>query len=195
MKRFERERARLLRSEGHSLKEISSMLGVSKSSASLWVRDVMLSRDAEMRINAAYSNGQIASQKALRERTAKRIGEARSIAATILDSTDITREMALILCATMYWCEGAKARNDNAFRFSNSDPAMIRAYLALLRKAIPIEEHRLRALVHLHEYHDERTELLFWSELTKIPLCRFNKTYWKPHTGKRLKEGTEAACM
>jgi transcriptional regulator with XRE-family HTH domain len=46
MKTAERERARKLRrEEGRSVKELAALLGVSRSSISLWVRDIELTPD------------------------------------------------------------------------------------------------------------------------------------------------------
>lgn len=38
--------------------------------------------------------------------------------------------------------------------------------------------------MHLHQYHDEIKQKSFWQNITKIPINQFNRTYWKPHTGK-----------
>ncbi|KKW39133.1 hypothetical protein A3I46_01735 [Candidatus Kaiserbacteria bacterium RIFCSPLOWO2_02_FULL_54_13] len=87
----------------------------------------------------------------------------------------------------MYWCEGTKSKNDSEFTFTNAEPLTIRGFLALLRKALPLEESRFRIKMHLHDYHDERERRRFWSELTGIPETQFQNTFWKPHTGKNIK--------
>lgn len=51
-----------------------------------------------------------------------------------------------------------------------------------------IDERKFRVLMHLHEYHDEEKQRVFWSRLTNIPRSQFLKTFRKPHTGKRVKE-------
>src|SRR6058998_884808 len=53
MKTRERERARSMRREqGRSIKEIAGLLGVSKSSVSLWVRDIELSDEQHAALQA-----------------------------------------------------------------------------------------------------------------------------------------------
>jgi len=42
--------------------------------------------------------------------------------------------------------------------------------------------------MHLHSYHNENIQKDFWSNLTKIPKTQFNKTFLKPHTGKRIRD-------
>jgi len=48
MKHIEQQKARELRSQGYSIKEISRILNVAKSSASIWVRDVELSEQQKL---------------------------------------------------------------------------------------------------------------------------------------------------
>ena len=66
---------------------------------------------------------------------------------------------------------------------------MIKTFLILLRKSFSIDENRLRLNMHLHEYHNKKTMKKFWSNLTKIPYSRINKTYIKPHSRKTIRKG------
>lgn len=177
-----------LRKKGFSLKRISSELGVAKSSVSLWVRDLELPLAASELIQSSYTNGQRASQIALRARTSVLLAAAKQDAETLVQQNIVYSEQALIICSLLYWCEGGKRPNDSDLTFSNSDPALVAAYLSLLRLSIPLDESKFRVLMHLHEYHDEPTQLKFWSHVTEIPEQQFTKTYWKPHTGKRMRK-------
>lgn len=187
MKKAEKEKAIGMRQEGASLKNIAKQVGVSKSTVSLWVRGLELTEDARNTIANSYTNGQKAARKTLLARTAGRLLQAKEQAELLIRGVEFSNKDALILCSLLYWCEGAKGPNDNDLTFSNSDPLLVSSYLSLLRRSVHLEETKLRALVHLHEYHDEATQLNFWSEVTNIPLVQFTKTYWKPHTGKRIK--------
>ena len=73
-------------------------------------------------------------------------------------------------------------------KFTNSDTTLISNFLFFLRVGFNIDESKLRALVHIHEYHDDIAQKRFWSEITKIPLSQFHKSYKKPNTGKRYRE-------
>lgn len=66
---------------------------------------------------------------------------------------------------------------------------MVVTFLKLIREGFLIDESKLRVLVHIHEYHNNDEIKFFWSSVTKIPLNQFHKSYLKPHTGKRIKEG------
>lgn len=88
--------------------------------------------------------------------------------------------------ALLYWGEGGKT--NNIFRFTNSDPEMIKSFSHLLRKSFIINEDKFRARLHLHEYHNREEMIIFWSEITGIEKNRFS-IYNKPHTGINKKPG------
>ena len=91
----------------------------------------------------------------------------------------------------MYWGEGSKTGYRTSF--INSDPAMVATFLKLLRKSFSIDESKLRALVHIHEYHNDPEIKEYWSKITSIPLSRFTKSYLKPHSQKVIRPGYKGA--
>ncbi|EKD62724.1 MAG: hypothetical protein ACD_52C00077G0001 [uncultured bacterium] len=58
-----------------------------------------------------------------------------------------------------------------------------------MRFSFKLDERKFRAMLHLHDYHNEKKIMIFWSDLTQIPISQFSKSYKKPHTGKRKREG------
>jgi len=196
MKFKEKTEAISLRKAGHSLKKISKKLHVSKSTASLWLKNIEISPEARIKIDSAYRKGTLlglaAIQKrwsAIRESSEK---EAERKAKKVLDSLALDTSYCKLSCALIFWCEGTK--NGSEVRFTNSDPSLIQTFLSLLRKGFDIKEERLRALVHVHEYHDEEVQKNFWSRVTEIPLNQFNRSYHKPNTGKIIREGYQG-CL
>ena len=97
------------------------------------------------------------------------------------------KEFNKLLCSFLYWGEGSK--NTNSLIFTNSNPKMIRSYLNLLRESFELDESKFRALVHVHEYHEDIEIKKYWSKITNIPLSQFSKSYLKPHTSKNIREG------
>ena len=189
MKLKEKRRAIQLRHEGKTMNEIAARVGVAKSSVSLWVRDLSLSSKARARIASLQTAGQQASQLALLERTRKKLLSAKEDAEKIILGIPLTSDLALLFCSMLYWCEGAKDKNDTTFTFSNSDAQLVRGFMKLMRSALVLEEQKFRVRMHLHEYHNEVSQKKFWSEVTGIPEELFARTYWKPHTAKTIKEG------
>ena len=54
----------------------------------------------------------------------------------------VDNDIAKIVLAMLYWCEGGK--NGRSLAFGNSDPIMIRLFLRLLRRCYRVDEHNLR---------------------------------------------------
>ncbi|HCC83232.1 TPA: hypothetical protein DEP96_00085 [Candidatus Uhrbacteria bacterium] len=96
-----------------------------------------------------------------------------------------TKNFWRLVAALLYWCEGGKQSLSSGINFSNSDPELMKTFLSALRKGFTLDESKFRVLMHLHEYHDETKQQTFWSRVTNIPVAQFQKTYKKPHTGKR----------
>jgi hypothetical protein len=188
MKLKQKAQAIRLRKQGNSINEIAEKVRVSKSSVSLWVRDITLSGVAKKRIEARLSKGQIASQKAKYEQTALREQFARQRAQQILIDAAFNHNEIKLLCALIYYCEGTK-NVSKGVNFTNSDPGLMALFLGLFRQSYELDERKFRVCVHLHSYHDRDKQLKFWSKTSNIPLAQFIKPYQKLHSGLYKKEG------
>lgn len=192
MKILEKQKAIHLRRQGRSLNEISRLLKVSKSSASLWLKDVVLSQEALKNLENTVSKGQLASQQAKRVLTKHKERDALSRANEVLSSVILNKNISKILCAMIYYCEGAKSTKRIAF--SNSDPLLMKMFLTLFRESFHLNENKLSVCVHLHDYHDKDKQLKFWSKTTSIPLSQFTKPYQKDNSGLYKKEGYQGCA-
>jgi len=98
-----------------------------------------------------------------------------------------------ILGASLYVCEGAKARIDNrgykqyAVEFTNNDPRLIKSFLKFLRSNIKVEEDRIKAQLFTYPDLNEFELVNFWSKITKIPAIRFNKVIHLTQKSGRFK--------
>lgn len=101
-----------------------------------------------------------------------------------------------MLCALIYWCEGAKLYgNKGNFCFTNSDPMLVAAFLKLLRASFDIDESKFHPALHIHEYHNERAQLKFWSKVTSIPVGQFIRSYRKPESGITIRKGYQGCVQ
>ncbi|MEX1123646.1 MAG: hypothetical protein WEC81_00495 [Patescibacteria group bacterium] len=91
-----------------------------------------------------------------------------------------------LLGSILFWAEGGKSLSDSV-AFINSDPEMIKVFLINLRKSFVLDEGKFRALIHIHEYHDDQQLKAYWSKLTDIPVKQFSKSYLKTNSGPRRK--------
>lgn len=104
----------------------------------------------------------------------------------IIEDLNIKKNKPLLqlTAALLFWCEGGK-RQLGELRLTNSDPKLVGVFLFCLRNGFGIDESKLRICIHLHEYHDELTQKTFWSNVTKVPMSRFHKSYLKEHSAIR----------
>ena len=162
----EQEKARRMRAEGRTLQEIAAALGVSKSSVSLWVRDVEFTpsprRYGAQRRPHPFHEAKLRQIEELNDEGRRRIG-------TLSD------EAFLVAGAALYAGEGAK--RDGLVLFANSDPAMIRFFCTWFRRCFAVDESRLRMRVYLHEGLDLEAAEEFWADVTSIPRSQFIKPY------------------
>jgi len=129
-----RAKARELRAQGLDYEDIAAELHVSKSSVSLWVRDLPVPERLSYEETRTRANEGVQKYwDAEREvRDAQRCAEQDAAAAEIGELTD--RELR-IAGAIAYWCEGAKSkpyRRQEEVNFINSDPRLILLFLRLL---------------------------------------------------------------
>jgi transcriptional regulator with XRE-family HTH domain len=107
-----RARARELREGGLDYEEIAGALGVSKSSVSLWVRD--MPRPA--RLSYAESRKRAAGGARrywAAERPAREARREASRAAAAAEMGSLSSREVLLVGAVAYWCEGAKSKPHN----------------------------------------------------------------------------------
>lgn len=163
----ERQQARQLRRAGLPLAEIAARLGVSKSSVSLWVRDVAfeplprVTRGRRREPNALQRRRQAEIDRLVEEGRA-RIGR-------------LSEREFLVAGVALYAGEGSK--RDGSVIFANSDPRMVVLFCSWLRHFFQIDESRLRVRLYLHQGLDLDGAIAFWSEVTGIAASQFSKPY------------------
>lgn len=174
-----------LRKQGFSIKEISQKLEIAQSTASLWLRDISLSPKAEKRLEQRISQGQFASARNRKEKSAILKEKYIKNGFELLDIYKGNKDHFKIFCALLYYCEGAKS--GDYFQFTNSDPGLIKVFLRLLRESFSIDESKFRISLHLHSYHSNKKQIKFWSGITNVAINQFIKPYRKHNSGKRVK--------
>ncbi len=140
---------------------------MSKSSVSIWVRDVPFT--PSKRRHGPHRRPH--AQRVAKLQQIEDLDAARPAPGSVRSSDDAF----LIAGVALYAGEGAK--RDASVAFANSDPGMIRLHCAWLRHFFDIDEARLRVRVYLHEGLDLEAAETFWSELTAIPRSQFHAPY------------------
>lgn len=191
MRATERKKARELRTQGLSLREIAERIECAKSSISEWVRDISLTPEQIERLELKQDR---ARAKAANHPNSPKQKWDR-IRNNIIDTgiKEIPPKYSLatlkLIGAVLYWAEGYKA-SVNMVNFSNSDPNMIVLMMHFFRKVCKVPENKFRGVVHIHPHLDKNKALKFWSEISGIPLSQFHKTQFGISKASKHKRDT-----
>jgi transposase len=184
-----RAKARRLREQGLAYNQIAAELGVSKSSISLWVRDLPrpegLSYEECCRRVAEGVRRYWAAERPIREaqREATRAAAAAEIG-------NLTQRELLAVGAIAYWCEGAKNKpyhRHDRVTFTNSDPALITLFLRFL-DAAGIDRNMIIYRVYIHETADVAGAERFWLEVTGAKSAQFRRSALKRHQPQTVRK-------
>lgn len=174
----EQIKARNLRKKGVSIRDISKRLKVSRGSASLWCRDVVLTEKQieklhEQMIRGGYS-GRLKGAHIQKEGKQQKIRYYAEKGRQ--DIQQIKGRELLIAGLALYWGEGSK--KDPRVRFSNSDPMIIKFIMRWFREILNIMEDRFIMRIAINKIHKERLDDVnaYWSKETDIPIEQFRKS-------------------
>jgi len=180
-----------LRNNGKSYSEINNIVKVSKSTLSIWLRDIELTKQQKSRLKGKQSTAYSSAKKKRAESLKHHLEiqkEASKEAVKLADNSFFVAGLML------YWAEGSKYFG--SVQFSNSDPVMIKLMMRWFRKFCAIPESKFRVGLFLHSLHTKENCQDFWHNITAVPLSQFQKPYIKPtifsNRKNKLYEGT---CM
>jgi transposase len=186
-----RAKARALREQGLDYSRIAAELGVSKSSVSLWVRDMPrpphLSRAEVAKRQAAGLAAYWAEERPRREAARSAV---RATAAAQVGS--LSQREVLIAGAMAYWCEGAKNkphRTSDRVQFSNTDPRLIELFLRFL-DVVGVSRDRLIFRVGIHESADISAAQRYWLQVTQAEPAQFRPATIKRHNPMTTRKNT-----
>ncbi|MFJ4522887.1 hypothetical protein ACIP4Y_18355 [Streptomyces sp. NPDC088810] len=185
-----RERARELRLRGWTYDQIQVELGCSKSSISLWVRDLPRPERRD-----PSEQAKLAARKRWEHELAVRDEERQKTKAAAASEIGVMSARELFMSGVaLYWAEGAKdkpyARRENV-QFVNSDPGVIRIYLAWL-DLLEVERERLRYRLMIHATGDIETAKRYWADLVNVDASAFQRTTIKKHNPKTVRKNVGA---
>jgi len=174
-KHLEREQARNLRREkGLSVNDIAKELGVSKSSVSVWVRDIELTPEQIQAIkkrNQAYGaqhKGSKAVAAKYREIREEYQQEGR-------DKAKEGDPLHLTGCM-LYWAEGTK--KSNYLEFTNSDTDMMLTFVKFLRQALEVRDTEIAVYINCYTDNGFSVKQIqnHWLKLLRLPESCLRKT-------------------
>lgn len=183
-----RIQAENLRRKGKSMKEITSTLGVSKGSVSLWTRDVLLTTSQMQELKKKMKKGaKLGRMKILLARKEHREKiKQEAINNGLIRLKNLKEREFLIAGLALYWGEGSKKTQE--VEFCNSDPKMIKFLIDWLFYFFEIDKSRIKCKLGINESHRKRELLVknFWSKEIDIPSTQFLKTNFKKTANKKV---------
>ena len=188
-KTLEKETAIAMRREGKTYSEIRMVVPVSKSSLSLWFKEVSLSTPQKQTLTAkklaAAKNGGLAKRRQRIERNDVLFSAAVRDIGVLSD-----RELFLVGVA-LYWAEGTKQKEHTVSQpviFANSDPRMIQCFLRWLDILNVPQGDRVFNL-YIHPSGDVEAAVRFWAETVGVTEeTIFERVYFKngnPKTNRK----------
>ncbi len=178
----EKEKAIKLREKGLSYSEILKEVKVAKSTLSLWLRSVGLSKQQKQRL----TQKKLASmRRGWEARHQQRIDITNAIKNKAkADIGRISKRELWLMGIMLYWAEGSKEREKaTGIKFSNSDPQMIKLFLEWLHIIcrIPLKDIYFEIYLHKNAVNREKEVQNYWMRMTNSPLSQFQKIIWKKH--------------
>lgn len=173
-----KEKAIALRKNGFSIVKIERQLGIPRSTLSGWFKNVRISSRHKKRLLKNSEKALIkARKKAIlwhKMQKQKRLQEALGKAQKTLKKIDTDNldnlELAL---AILYLGEGSKKTNETAI--GNSDPLILKFFLAVLNKVYHLEPKNIRCELSLRADQNPEKMKRFWSKELNLPLSCFKQ--------------------
>lgn|SRR3989344_2494217 len=175
-----------LRQQGFSYNEILAKIPVAKSTLSLWLRSVGLSKRQKQRLTekklTSLKKGWQTWRKTRIENTKLIIENAKSE----IKNMKINNQSLLIIGSILYWAEGAKEkpyRPGQGIIFSNSDPKMATIFILWLKKCLNVSDKDIFCEIYIHENYKDKLQRTraYWSKNTGLSISKFGRIYFKKH--------------
>ena len=187
----ERIKAIAMRKNGLSYSEILSEVKVAKSTLSLWLRSVSLTKRQVQRLTD--------KKRAAQERGWRKVHEQR------VEKTKLIKEKAWkevgnfivdplwVAGLALYWAEGSKEKDwtkDAKMTFSNMDLNAHQLFIKWVKKYLQVENGSLKYELYIHEKANIESAKKFWMDGFKIS-HRQLRVYFKKHNprAKRKNNG------
>lgn len=193
MKTLHKEKAVKLRKQGNSYSDILKVVPVAKSTLSMWLRDVGLSRPQQQQLTAkklaAAKRGGAARRKTREDETKKIYNIAEE------QVSKITKRDLWLIGTALYWAEGSKQKEHSpgsGVKFSNSDPKMVALFLRYVRETLRIPSERIDIEINIHEDSKNSVEVAreYWARATGFSKEKLKKVYFKKNKRKNYRKNT-----
>ena len=183
-------KARQLRQRGESIKRIAKILSISKSTVSLWCRDIELTSKQIQRLHDSMViggyKGRLKGARIQKERKEAKIRDY--LKSGLAEIGALSERETLIAGLCIYWGEGS--RKSPPVRLFNSDQAIVMFMMKWFRGIFKISEDKFLMYVTINEDHRYRLAAVikYWSRITGISEKQFRKPILIKAKNKKIYE-------
>jgi predicted transcriptional regulator len=185
------DQAVALRKRGFTLEEIAKYCDISKSTASLWLKNKAFSAQVTKQ-NVKRAGIENAKRLAL---VAKARGGERkkrfadAAASAKVEFANYHKNPLFMAGLTAYIAAGDK-NNDNLVRFSHVSMDLHKLFVTFATKFLGVDKSNIHLWIQLYGSTDEEKAMKKWSKRTTIPYSQFYKNqYVNKNTKKTLHSG------
>jgi predicted transcriptional regulator len=175
MKKIEKDKARILRKQGHSMNEITRMLGVAKSSVSLWTGDIELTYGQKNKLSERGRSIESVERRRFSRLNNERAKRRVHFEEAVTEIKNLSKSDLFFLGIALYWGEGSKTSRGTV-NFTNTDPRSIQIMMHFFKDICGIPDQKFHGHVILHPHLDARKAEHYWSRISGVPITRFQKT-------------------
>lgn len=178
-----------LRKKGLSYCQIQNKVKVSKDTISRWCRNIPLTKTQTQKLLNNKKNGlkkgSIIGAKANQK---KREAEEKFLLKKgIKQVGKLNKKDRFLIGASLYMGEGSKT--GHGVEFTNSNPEAVKFMVRWFKEFCLVDNKDLKCSLWLHDNLDEKSAIIYWSNLIKIPINQFQKTYFaKNKTEKKARK-------
>jgi len=165
--RQDKEKAFLLRRQGKSYREIQKDLGMSRSTVSLWFKDIGWSKKIKKNLVKKHDMALVEKMKKMTERAGEKrlqlYKNKREEAVRLYEQ--FSRDQLFTSGLMVYWGEGDSKLENGKIRVANSNPLMIKLFYLFLKKYLP--EIAIKSKIYLILYPDLNDDVCkrYWSSI------------------------------
>lgn len=172
----ERRKAIKLRGEGKSYSEIKQQIKVSKSSLSLWLRNIPLSKKQLRRIESKREKTIEKYRETMRLKRQKKL--RRYYDNQFKKWIPLSDREIFIAGLFLYSGEGDKTKR-STISLANTDPSVIKFTLLWIIKSLEVSPKKIKVQLQLYSDMNVEKETSFWKKELKNKNLKFLKPYIK----------------
>jgi hypothetical protein len=176
----QREIAIKMRLSGESYSSIQKNVNVSKSTLSLWLREIPLS-NSRLRELRDFSSVRI--EKSRQTKLLKKQNRRAEVFEKIKKDFRTIHKPLFKEGFYLYWGEGTKTAEYTS-ALTSSDPAIIKCFMEWLL-LLGVDSGDMRVKIHMYSDQVEKELILFWTRKLSLNSDQFYKTYIKKSDTQR----------